>query len=245
MNYSSIKREIVFTMNKNKIRFLVVSLLYIIISLLKVSNIKSFENNNSGINLVFELFKGVGYFDSYIEVTFPYIWLFTNTVIIYIIAVNCSIDIKNSCISIITRCGKSNYWISKTISAIMTVIVYYLLIFTIAYIIPVLLIDSNLIIDIKLIVLYISTTIMIIVIGNCLSIKIDYKYVILILVGILAVSVFINNSYFPGQQSIILRHMPYDKVHKLSFSKSIIYNSIITGIGFIFGYKLSSKKDIL
>lgn len=247
MKNSSIKalltREIVFMIKNSKHTYVYIAIFYIFLSLITMGRFDCF--NGEGINIFFEIFNGVKYSKDISEIQFPAIWFLTNFIIVYVIGKQGYEDFSKNGIYVITRCGKSKFWLCKLIASIINVVVYYCIVFFIPYIIGRIVVGSCVKVQFDIISLYIVTTIMLVAISSVVSLVVDYKYSLLIVTVLLIASVYIESNFMPGQHSIILRHTPYDVEHNLSLAKSMIYTSVVFIVALGVGIKLSSKKEII
>ena len=238
-----LKRELAFMFRINAFKYIIIILFFIFINLILASRINSYRDSTL-INFFWEVFKGVEYCTNLEEFRFPTFWLLINIIIIYIIGDYIQKDYNSNGIYVVTRCGKRRFWISKVIVSIINVITYYLIIFSITFIIGKIFTNDSLKLDYQTIILYITTTIMLVVFNSCISLFMDFKYSYLVIIMLLVLSVFLKSSLLPGQHSLILRHVPYDIEHGLSLIKSVIYNTILSITFIVIGLKFAKKKDI-
>lgn len=98
---------------------------------------------------------------------------------------------------------------------------------------------------IKLFLLYYTTSTALALLQNTISLILKPAYSYLIILLLIAISVFTVSNLLPGQHSLILRHVPFDNIHGLVFRKSMIYNFVLSIFSIITGYIIFSKKDIL
>lgn len=237
-----IKREFILILQSFKRKCILVALITFGICFSKAYyTISSCYGSNE--NLVFDLFKGEGYIIDMKEFSFPLAWFLCNIAIIYFIGQYLYKDYKFNGLYVIIRSSKERYWIAKILCSITMIIIYYIIIFGFAYLCQ-FLVRENTIINFEMIILYTTTSIMLVIVSNLISLLSNFKYSFLFISILLILAVVVGNNYIPGQQSIIVRHAPYDFEHGLTLVKSLSYNAIVSIIGMYVNILVIRKKEI-
>ncbi|WP_286909819.1 hypothetical protein [Clostridium sp. UBA1652] len=150
-----------------------------------------------------------------------------------------------------SRVGNTKYfWISKVLWIIINNLIYYLIVFGIAVIAGKIFSGSSLEKDLietlgTLFILYFTTSIALCLLNATLSLIVKPVYAYLIIILLLAFSIFLKNNLLPGQHSLILRHVPFDKIYNLTLWKSLIYNFVLSITAIFVGGRVIYKKDIV
>ncbi|MFT8352935.1 hypothetical protein, partial [Clostridium saccharoperbutylacetonicum] len=215
------------------------------------------ENVSIGV-IIFEIFKGISYDIDYSNLNFPAIWFFINALLIFIVSGYVNQDLKINAAYLMNRCSRSQIWTSKILWVIINVIIYYMLIFFAIFIIGNLFdikwkdyceLNGVGVSTIKLLldtfIIYVTTSITLCILDITLSLMINYNYSYIILIIIILISIYTKNNIFPAQHSLLLRHVPFESIHNLSVSKSVLYNLIVSIILIIISRKLILYKDII
>lgn len=186
-------------------------------------------------NLVFEIFKGISYEDiSFKNFDFPLVWFMVNFFIVFIVGSYMYDDLKNNGVYILSRIGNPQYfWISKVLWIIINNLIYYLIVLGIAVIAGKRFSGSSLEKDLietlgTLFILYFTTSVALCLLNTTLSLIVKPVYAYLIIILLLDFSIFLKNNLLPGQHSLILRHVPFDKIYNLTLWKSLIYNFVLS-----------------
>jgi hypothetical protein len=187
------------------------------------------------------------------------IWFIINVFIIFSLANYIYDDFKNNGKYILIRVKKVKYfYFAKVFWSICNVFIYYIMLFIMMLIVSrIFLYKSNKLIVIeginmnrdeliiKLFFLYYTTSTALALLQNTISLILKPAYSYLLILLLIAISVFTVSNLLPGQHSLILRHVPFDNIHGLVFMKSMIYNFVLSIFSIITGYLIFSKKDIL
>lgn len=251
-----IKRDIVFTFKSIFIKNIFMITVFFIMNIIIISNL---HNRIKNKYLIFENLKGVPYFNLSQCFQLPLIWFLINLYIIYVLSSYFYYDIKNNGIYILTRVKNIKYfYLAKIFWIIYNVLIYYILIFLIIIIISKKFLNNSLkyvIIEninvnihqltIKMFLLYVTTTICLVLLHNTLAFIINPIYSYLVTLFIILLSVFSDNNLLPAQHSLILRHIPFDNIHNLSYMKSLMYNASLFSFLMIILYIILKNKDIL
>ncbi len=259
---SLIKRDIRTSKRSILIKFGTFFTIFIAYVLLVIHYRYNYEIINAN-TLIFEIFKGCKYVESSTGLSisgfkFPVIWLFINSFIIYAVGNYFYKDIKINGKYVLIRVKKMQYiYIAKIIWSIVMIIAYYVILLLVSAMLGYLFrtdiykyIDPNYLkidtIDLikNIFVLYTLTSISLVVIFITLTLKIKPEYAFLINIVLCASSIFVENKFFIGQHSLLIRHTPFDLVHNFTMYDSIIYNLIITTCVIAIGSALASKKEI-
>lgn len=174
-----------------------------------------------------------------------------NFFIVFIIGSYIYDDLKNNGVYILSRVGNTKYfWISKVLWIIINNLIYYLIVFGIAVIAGKIFSGSSLEKDLietlgTLFILYFTTSIALCLLNATLSLIVKPVYAYLIIILLLAFSIFLKNNLLPGQHSLILRHVPFDKIYNLTLWKSLIYNFVLSITAIFVGGRVIYKKDII
>jgi hypothetical protein len=219
-------------------------------------------NNNhklTDINLIFANLKGVPYFNGNDGFDLPMVWFIINLFIIFNLANYFYDDLKNNGKYILTRVKKVKYfYFAKVFWSIYNVLIYYILVFVIMITVSkIFLYQSNkwVLIEgikmnkdelvIKLFLLYFTTSTALVLLQNAISLILRPVYSYLVILLVIAISIFTVCNLLPGQQSLILRHVPFDNIHGLAVKESLLYNCLLSIFSIIAGYIIISKKDII
>lgn len=255
--FSLIKRDFKYGFRKNYLRYIVIIIFFSTITFLEIMKMSSLGKTN-GIELFYNIYKGTPYYINIRDIEVPFMWCLVNCFCSFLIGDYVYKDIKENGVYILTRAKKVSYfWISKIIYIITNVLLFYLTIFSIAYIFGKLfnleypLYNSFFDINIStkvflgiLFTLYITTSIAICQLQVSMSLLIKPLYAYGLIMILIFISAFAINNLLPGQHSLLLRHVPFDNVHKLTTYKSLIYNFILFILSTLFGYIILNKKDI-
>jgi len=255
--FSLIKRDVRYSFNINFIAYLLILIFFILLNFITIYKLSPFQRLNR-IDLFYELYKGIPYIENIKDFSFPLIWFLINSSLLFIVGSYTYEDLKKNGVYLLTRVGKLEYfYLSKVIWIIGNVLFFYFCIFGISFIEGLVALPRasgmNLFLDVKIssnnfiftmVVLYIITSITLCVFQTLLSLVIKPAYAYLITIIVLCISIFSKNWIFPGQHSLLLRHEPFDKLHKLTLEKSISYNVILLILLFIIGCIYTSRKDI-
>lgn len=258
MLFSLIKRDFTFTFKAILIKNILFQIVFLCISLFYIINLKGHYNVNYA-KMVFENLKGILYYNQGDGFQLPMIWIIINFFIIFILANYMYDDLKNNGIYILTRIKKSKYfYYAKILWIIGNVFIYYLLIFLIMLIVSKVFLHGDCkyifivgikvncrVFIIKTFLLYVTTSLALVLFQNAISLFFNPVYSYLITIILIVLSVFISSKLMPGQHSLILRHAPFNKLHNLTFIKSLIYNFILSFFSVLIGYINFLKKDIL
>lgn len=244
-----IKREIQYSYHDCKVKLMFIGLLFIFINSINVNLcLQNFDIMNivTADQYFFYIFKGAKYINNIQQFTFPTVWLLSNMLIIFINGSYFKEQLSRNSLYIITRCGRKKLWINKLSCTLLNIFYYYFVIFIITYFAGIIFfkgsMDANVYFDV--IVLYVFTSTMFTIVINTLCLVMDLKYASLVCIIVLFLSIFSRNGFMPGQQSILLRHMPYDKVSNLTILKSFVYCVVVSIIAFFIGMKIIENKDI-
>lgn len=238
-----IKREFKFMFMKNLAKYIVTFILFVgfeFIQAYKISN----SVINKGPNFTLEVFGGIDKFVGFEQFKFPLFWFVCNLLIIYIIQDYIQDDLKVNSIYVMSRVGRERYWLVKILVVILNIGIYYFIIFGINYLLGKIYFNSIFRMDYKIITLYITTSIALILFNMCVSLVIDCKYSFLLISSILIFSTVSNIKFLPGQHSLILRHIPYSELEGITIIFSLIYNGVLSIISAVVGMLVIKKKDI-
>lgn len=252
---SLVKRDYRFTFKNLLIRSIFFTMIFTIFGILDVMKNKSIQADD--INLFFSQLKSIKYFDRASGNQFPFIWFFVNFFVIFNLGDNFYNDLKKNGKYVLVRCGNIKYfYIVKVMLLIVNTIIYYILLFGIIMILSKIFLNpsevtciegvtiNNSTVTIMLWVLYTTTSICLVLIQNMLSLVMNPKFSCLISILLLFLSLVIIYNVLPGQQSLILRHVPFDNSTNLTVLKSALYNFALSTVTIIAGYTVFLKKDI-
>lgn len=246
-----IKRDLHYGYEQNKNKYIIIALSFLIIALLQMKKIGSTNEVNFEY-IFFQFLKGVPYI-TFASVEIPFQWIIINGGIIYLIGNYMKDDFQHNGIYIITRTSKKSYWNSKIICCFINVLLYYIMLFFVIYLSIIIAKDNNIIrINgeanfseiLNIFILYFTTSILLTSFYMILLLVMKENYSYCILMLILIISIFGSSDYWPGQQSLILRHVPYDTNSSLTFFKSLIYNFIGIVIVYLQGIMTIKHKDL-
>lgn len=242
-----IRKEIIYSYKKNSNKFIICFILILLINLINIYMIKK-----NGVDLctnesyIFDLFKGAEYFQNSINIEIPYIWIVLN---ITVISLSCNCLEKgenNEAIYAIMRYGKVRFWFIKEVCTVINIIIWYSMIFGVTWIMSTICFkrDFNFQFYAQIFSLYILTSIMFSIINSTLNIFIKSKYAYISTISLLVISLVSNFKFMPGQQSILLRHVPYNMISGITTVYSIVYDILISIICIYVQYKYIKYKDI-
>lgn len=255
---SLIKRDFMFTFKNILTKYILIGIAFFMINFLTIGNMN--KNYKMSItNFIFESLKGVPYFDGNDGFKIPMVWFIINFFVIFSLANYIYEDLKSNGRYILARVGKIEYfYFSKIIWAIFNVFIYYIILFLIMIISSkIWLSPSNKLVDVqgiyinryalvsKIFLLYFTTSTALVLLQNTLSLILKPVYSYLVILFLIAISVFTVSNLLPGQHSLILRHVPFDNIHGLEFDMSMIYNIMLSLFSIIAGYFIFLKKDFL
>ena len=252
-----LKRDFFYSFKKNTVKSLSMIIILIIIFFIVINKFYSRENISMS-TIIFEIFKGISYEIDYSNLDFPIMWFFINSFIMFITAGYVNEDLKINAVYLMSRCSRLVVWTSKILWIIITVIIYYTLVFLIIFIMGkffhigwesysewgnIRVSTIKFLLDIFMI--YVTTSITLCLFHSTLSLIIDGNYSYIILIIIILISVFTKSNLLPAQHSLLLRHEPFDLIYNLSVTKSLIYNLIASITLIIISRKLVLYKDII
>lgn len=233
-------------------------ILYIsLICYLFVVNNKSLSGIYQTNDLVYQICGGIPYIERIEDIQIPFNWLIINFFIMFVIGSYVNDDLKKNGVYILTRVKyRSLFWLSKVTWIILNISLFYIVTFLVLYIFDKLQV-SNVEIIYKTasmnsgdfikneFLLYLSTSVVLILLHVLLHLFITPKYSFFIISVIILVSIFISNPILPAEHSLILRHMPFDTRFNLTILKSLIYNGAFSLMVIITGVAKIRRKDII
>lgn len=255
---SLIKRDFTYTFKSIFIKNTFIGVVFLIVNLIIIINVNRFSGAKS-INLIFEILKGAPYYNANDGLSIPMVWFIINTFVIFSLANYTYDDFRHNGKYVLTRIKKVGYfYFAKVFWLIYNVLIYYVMLFAIMIILEKVFshefskwifadgiyLNMNDIV-IKIFLLYITTSIALALLQNTISLVLKPVYSYIIILVVIIISVFTVNNLLPGQHSLILRHVPFDSIHGLTFRKSIFYNFVLSIFSIMVGYGIFLKKDIL
>lgn len=265
-----IKRDLIFGFENNKYKFIFTILVFMIIIWINAINLKykAFElsilsKNVSFIDLFFMVFKSGSYDTSSIPVN----WILINIFLTYLIGSYCYDDLSEDSSHMITRMkSRIDIWISKVIWMMITTLSFYLIILLIIAFFSISMFDlsfewSNFskfqilsimhknysgiqFISITMCI-YFLTSITMSILQMLISFVIKPKFIYIVNIFILMISLHSNKFIVPMQASLILRQNIFEIGSQFSPINSIIYNLFVFILIFILGLKYFKYMDIL
>lgn len=259
---SLLRRDIKMSIKSIIIKLGAFYIIYIIYNLLIIKSISGYEIINAK-NMILEVFKGCSYvltLNGKIDENFrfPTNWLLINGYIMYVVGDYFYRDIKDNGRYLLIRGKKmSHIYLSKIIWCSLNVVLYYsALIFISGLLGHIFSLESHVFVDenyfkiesfnlvVNVFILYSLTSITLNIILFTLTFKLKPIYSFLISIVLCISSVFVDNKFFIGQHSLLLRHSPFDVIHNLTIYDSILFNFIVSSCLLIVGIALSRKKEV-
>lgn len=241
-------------MKDNILKYIIFVAIFSVINVISFNNIYDSECSNS----LFLVYKGSPYIKDNILSLFPFAWFIVNFFIIFIVGSNRNYSGKGLNLYFIVRCNKLNFWIGEIFYSMINVVIYYALAFSVTLILgKFLIMDSMSIVIYETIkvdaikffmiiaVLYVSTSMVAVLMQITFSLVIDKKYGFLINIILMILSVLTVQKILPYQHSLVLRHIPFNNMCNLSIKMSLIYNSSLFLIFLVLGYILILRKDFI
>ena len=252
------KRDFLFTFKDIFIKNIFIGVIFLSINVLTISNVNS-NNKLNDINLIFQSLKGVPYYKLNEGFQLPLIWFIINFFIIFNLANYIYDDFRDNGKYILIKVKKMKYfYFTKVLWLIYNIFIYYIILFLIMIIISkMFLYESSKYIliegiymdkytlTIKLFLLYYTTSVALVLLQNTIALVLEPVYSYLVILLLIVISVFTINNLLPGQHSLILRHIPFDNIHRLTFAKSLVYNFVLSIFSIMMGYLILLKKDVL
>ncbi|MDU6480894.1 MAG: hypothetical protein E6538_02795 [Paeniclostridium sordellii] len=268
--FKLIKRDLIVGFEKNKYKFLVIALVFTIIIYANAYGLRSqaielgISNNDINfVDLFFSIFKGI----NYNKFPLPINWILINMYTTYLIGSYCYDDLSEESYNVIVRSkDRKNFWISKVVWMVITIITFYiLLLFLITFFSITIfnvsfewstfsketlleVIQTNWVgfyFILFTLFIYFLTSITIAIIQLIISFIIKLRYIYIINIFIFILSIFSNEFIIPIQGSLILRQNIFNKLYHINPLNSVMYNLIVFVISFIIGFKYIEKIDIL
>ncbi|MBW6411665.1 hypothetical protein [Clostridium weizhouense] len=120
---SLLKRDILYSYKKNVFKYLGVIFIISIISFSLINNLNNREDCNMS-TIIFEFFKGISYENNFDNLDFPMIWFFINNLIIFIVGIYVSDDLKVNGVYLMSRCSRRDFWTSKILCITITKVIW-------------------------------------------------------------------------------------------------------------------------
>lgn len=252
-----IKRDLLYTLLEYKKTYIYLVIFYLFLNFIIVYRYTSAIDNDI-FTILIKGYGGIEFISLEKKIDIPIIWIIIHILIIILTTNIVSKNFNTSSKYILTRIESRNlFWISKIISIIFSVLLYYSIVFISFFVISFLF--SNFlsinfksllgeynfnIFLIKIIFLYIINSILLCTLSSTIGVLVDFKYAIVILVLIMIISLTGKSALLPAQGSIILRHAPYspDGINVIFL---VTYNIVLSFILIILGCNLIDKKDII
>lgn len=265
-----IKRDLMFGFENNKYKFMIICLVFMIVTWVNICYIKGqvfkLGISNDDINFIdlfFIMFKGA----DYNIFPLPINWILINIYVTYLIGSYCHDDLSEESSHMIVRIKNRKYfWISKVIWMIATIIVFYLILLSIIAFFSTIVFKMSFewsefsrdtIFNVMQInwsgiqfifftmFIYILTSITISIIQMFISFIIKPNYIYIINISILIISIFSSKFILPIQGSLVLRQNIFNSGYTISPISSVIYNLVVFTVVFVIGLKYIEKIDIL
>ena len=265
-----VKRDLIVGFDNNKLKFITIIILFIIMTYLNAINLKSealkleiLSENINFVDLFFYTFKGA----SYDIGSLPIVWILIHIYTTYLIGSYCYDDLsKDSAHIIVKMKNRQVIWISKVIWMILTIVIFYIIaILVIALFTSIMFntsfnwsdfsnksilnlsnIDCSSVKFILVIILiYVLSSITLAILQMLVSLILKPKYIYIINISILVLALYIKLFLIPIQGSLILRQNIFNPIYPIAPLSTIIYNLVLFLILFIIGYKYMKKFDFL
>lgn len=227
---------------------IIVALITITINMINIYALK--QISSSGIvtvkDYVFYIYKGIRYITPENPFHVPFIWLICNISILGLNIGYMEKELAQNSIYIVSRCGKTKFWFSRVMAAMVNIVLFYLIIFCITWFMASLFykIENNYKLYVNIFALYVLTSAMMVMISYTLMIFISGRYALIISTILLITSIFSSLKIMPGQHSLIMRHIPYVNTNGLTIMYSVLYNTVIIIVCTFIEGKFIEKKDI-
>lgn len=265
-----IKRDLIFGFENNRYKFIFTILVFVVVIWINAINLKRqvFElsllsKDASFIDLFFMMFKGINYDISPIPIN----WILINIFTTYLIGSYCYDDLsKESSHMIVRMKNRTDIWVSKVIWMISTVLSFYLIILLIIAFFSTIMFDlsfewsdfskiyilntmhksySGVQFIFFTLCIYFLTSTTVTILQMLLSFIVKPKFIYIVNIFMLMISIYSNKFIVPIQASLILRQNIFDIGSPISPASSIIYNLFAFIVIFVIGLKYLKYIDIL
>ncbi|CEK36219.1 hypothetical protein UMC2_30891 [[Clostridium] sordellii] len=266
-----IKRDLIFGFTNNKLQFIFIFLVFMLVTWLYSLNIKTSiiglglsPKDVNFIDIFYTVFKGIDY---QMPPNLPVFWILINIYITYLIGSYCYDDLSEDSSHIVVRMKSRKYiWISKVIWMITTVIAFYLIILLILAFFSIIMFNisfewseysktymmhkvqnnySGIQFISFTIFIYILTSITMSIIQMLISFMIKPMYIYITNISIIAIGIYSKEFIIPIQGSLILRQNIFDTSYPINPLNSTVYNLVVFVLIFIIGFKYIKKFDML
>lgn len=249
-------RDLKFSFKKNIFKTLFFTIFFLIIIFLNASKLNSINVTDAN-KLFLEVFKGVPPVEQNSGFELPVLWIMINAFIIFITGDYVKYDIdKNGKYIFVRIKNKTEFWLSKVLWTIITVIFLNILLLTIFLLLskwPYKFVFGSYIDSVQIsykkiflysFILYTTTLSVLCVMQIVVSLALNSVYAYLSILALILLSIFVDKNFLPAQHSLLLRHYPFTLSKKLTVFNSLIYNIVFLIILVFIGDYIIKKKDI-
>lgn len=250
-------RDLKYGFKKNIFKIIWFILFFLFVIFLNASKLNSVNIKDANI-LFLEVFKGASSISQNSVKDIPILWIMINAFIILIIGDYVKYDFDKNSKYVFARIeNKTEYWLSKVIWAIINVVFLNLLLLIILWILSKWPYNfsfatyndefqiSSKRLFLYTFILYTTTLSVLSILQIEISLISNSIYAYLTVITLIVLSIFIDNNFLPAQQSLLLRHTPFNTKCNLSIFNSLIYNIVMLILLIIIGDWILRKKDIL